>query len=134
MNVQFADKLSATCWHHTSMADKTKYLDNWLMRFFHGGWADRDDDFSDDLTTRELWKNQHGTLGVLVLSVPVSSIYRDTGDLIANEFNWAVYAVPVDIYGQVDNLGSRLTSDNRLIVGGLVNHGSDEDPSWSSHT
>jgi hypothetical protein len=25
-------------------------------------------------------------------------------------------------------------ANNRLIVGGLVNHGSDEDPSWSSHT
>jgi hypothetical protein len=116
------------------MNDKTKYLDNWLLRFMHGGWCDRDTDHPQDLTTRELWKNQRGAMGVLVLSVFESSIDRDTGDLIAGEFNWAVYAVPVDSYGQVDNLGSRLTPDNRLIVGGLVNHGSDEDPSWSSHT
>ena len=134
MNVQFADKLSATCWHHTAMNDKTKYLDKWLLRFMHGGWADCADDFPNDLSTRELWKNQRGAMGVLVLSVDVSSINRATGDLIAGEFNWSVYAVPVDSYGQVDNIGSRLTSDNCLIVGGLINHGSDEDPSWCSHT
>jgi hypothetical protein len=76
----------------------------------------------------------------------VSSIDRDTGDLIAGEFNWAVYGVPVDNYGMAGDLDLYLTPNNRpivdlyltpnnrLIVGGLVNHGSDEDPSWSSHT
>jgi hypothetical protein len=131
MNVQFTDKLSATCWHHTSMADKTKYLDNWLLRFFHGGWADRDDDHPEDVPVRDLWKRQRGAMGVLVLSVDVSSINRSTGDLIANEFDWAVFAVPVDTYGLMQGDPN---ANNRLIVGGLVNHGSDEDPSWSSHT
>ena len=134
MNVLFTDKLSSTCWHHTAMNDKTKYLDNWLLRFMHGGWCDRDTDHPEGVPPSELWKNQHGTLGVLCISVDVSSIDRDTGELIAGEFNWAVYGVPVDNYGQAGDLDLYLARGNRLIVGGLVNHGSDEDPSWSSHT
>ncbi len=132
MNILFADKLSATAWHHTSMCDSTNYLDHWLLRLMHHGWCDRDTDHPDG---EPLFTNQHGHVGVLCISVDVSSIEREDELLKAGEFNWAIYAVPVDNCGQyAGSIHSHLTPDNRLILGGLINHGSSRDQSWSSHT
>jgi hypothetical protein len=135
MNIIFADKLSATCWHHTSTADPTDYLDHWMLRFMHGGWCDRDNDHPQDLPVRGLFSNQHGVMGVLVIGVDTSSIERVDDCLIAGEFSWAVYGVPVDNYGQVQgNILNYCNKDTRLVVGGLINHNTNEAPEWSSHT
>ena len=136
MNVLFTDKLSATCWHHTAMNDKTKYLDNWLLRFMHGGWCDRDDDFQQDapalgaVGTEDLWRNQAGAMATLHVGVATRDVCRKPdGTLTTNAFSWAVTSHPVDVYGTPPD-ALKLEGRMTLVVGGLIYR----DQQWSSHT
>jgi hypothetical protein len=130
MNVKFTDKLSATCWHNMTQEPGGEDLDRWLLRFFHAGWCDRDDDFSRGLTVEDLWCRQSGDMATLHVGVDTRDVCRQPdGTLTTNEFSWSVTSHPVDVYGTPPDalkLEGRIT----LMVGGLIYR----DQQWSSHT
>ena len=136
MNVKFADKLSATCWHNMTQEPGGEDLDRWLLRFFHGGWGDRDDDFQQDAPSRganctvDLWCRQAGEIATLHVGVDTLNICRQPdGTLTANTFSWMVTSHPVDVYGMSPDALKR-EGRTTLMVGGLIYR----DQQWSSHT
>ena len=132
MNVRFEDKFSATCFHNTLDQPGHEYLGRWLLRFFTGGWCDHESDFPEDLRVLDLWTNQHGELGELRIACSTKDAYRhpDFPDvLISDYFDWSIWGLPVDNYGR-----PKKGQENRIMVGGLMNHGDLENPSWSSNT
>jgi hypothetical protein len=140
MNVKFADKLSATCWHNMTQEPGGEDLDRWLLRFFHGGWCDRDDDFPQDalcaVGDEDLWCRQSGYMATLHVGVATRDVCRKpagrasaNGTLTTNEFSWAVTSHPVDVYGMSPD-ASKLEGRMTLMVGGLIYR----DQQWSSHT
>ena len=133
MNVKFADKLSATVFHNVMTQHNTEFLHYWLLRFFKGGWCDHATDFYPDTDTNALWYNQSGQLGELRIACHSRDVYRDPefpDVLLSDHFDWSIWGVPVDNYG----LPIEGVKPERILVGGLVNHGDLANPSWSSHT
>lgn len=133
MNIRFLDKLSATVFHNILNQPGNLYVQNWLMRFFTGAWCDRVADFDVNLEGRALFSNQRGELGELRLSTNAVDVYRHpefSEILLSDEFDWSVWAYPVDPYGMI-HVENKV---NRIIVGGLINHGTWDKPQWSSHT
>ena len=136
MNVKFADKLSATCWHNMTQEPGGEGLDRWLLRFFHGGWGDRDDDFPQDAPalgangTEDLWCRQSGEIATLHVGLDSRDVCRQPdGTLTTNTFSWMVTSHPVDVYGMSPD-ALKLEGRMTLMVGGLVYR----DQQWSSHT
>ena len=136
MNVKFADKLSATCWHNMTQQPGGEGLDRWLLRFFHAGWCDRDDDFQQDAPARgdnctvDLWCRQSGDMATLHVGLDTRNVCRQPdGTLTTNEFSWMVTSHPVDVYGMSPD-ALKLKGRMTLIVGGLIYR----DQQWSSHT
>ena len=133
MNVRFLDKLSATVFHDLLRQPGNDYVQDWLMRFFTGAWCDHANDFAIDLEPRDLFSNQAGQAGELRLSIRASNIYRHPDFpeiLLTDDVDWSVWSYPIDHYGMIPTN----VEPDRLIVGGLINHGTLEKPSWSSHT
>ena len=136
MNVKFADKLSATCWHNMTQEPGGEGLDRWLLRFFHAGWCDRDDDFPQDAPVEDLWCRQSGEFATLHVGVDTRNVCRKpagrasaNGTLTTNEFSWMVTSHPVDVYGTPPD-ALKLEGRTTLMVGGLIYR----DQQWSSHT
>lgn len=133
MNVLFLDKLSATVFHNLLNQPGNDYVQDWLLRFFIGAWCDRATDFSVDLEPRDLVRNQHGSLCQLRLSINACDVFRHPEFpeiLLTDEVNWSLWSYKVDDYGLIIPKQDPI----RVIVGGLINHGDLEKPSWSSHT
>lgn len=133
MNVRFVDKFSATVFHSTMEQPYNEYLGRWLLRFFTGGWCDHESDFPEDIAVPELWRYQSGELGELRIACSTRDVYRhpDFPDvLISDYFDWSIWGLPVDVFGQPRE-GAAPT---RIMVGGLLNNGTLENPSWSSNT
>jgi hypothetical protein len=156
MNIKFANKLAHDCWHAMCQDENHhQALLDWAARFLAGSWAgdpsiehipqapDRDPD-----DPRPDWRNQTGTVSELVISVRIGDTYLlpahthtwSDGEndheftvparWATKEFNWAVVTCPVNRFGDIDEPIGR----TRVINGGFINHGTHEDPSWSSHT
>ena len=133
MNVKFMNKLSATVFHNVMAQPGNEYLHTWLLRFFTGGWCDRTTDFPEDGDPTSLWCRQAGKMGELHIWAPNRDIFRHPeypDVLLSNHFDWSVRGIPVDNYGEpLPN-----ADHERILVGGLMNHGDLTTPSWSSHT
>ncbi len=135
MNIIFADKLSDTLFTEELRHDAGGYLPHWLLTRMQGAYCMRHTDHPQDVPPWELYKSQHGQMPVLVIAANTRDVERHNDILRTHYFDWAVYGLPVDNYGQVqgDPLGQCVNS-NRIVNGGLVNHGSLDQPKWSSHT
>lgn len=138
MNIKFADKLSSHVW--ANMFDKPEHqkpMLNFLARFFGGGYCncletDLHLEATPDGEMRPATNEQNGTVQVLHIAVDLHSRgYDENFGAFTSEFNWAVFSLPVDRYGEPTQ---RESITNRLIVGGFVNHGTLTAPDWSSHT
>lgn len=133
MNVKFMNKLSATVFHNVMAQPGNEYLHQWLLRFFQGGWCDHRADYPEDGDPTSLWCRQAGKMGELHIWCPNRDIFRhpDYPDvLLSNYFDWSIRAISVDNYGEPIPDADH----ERILVGGLVNHGDLTTPSWSSHT
>jgi hypothetical protein len=90
----------------------------------------------------ELWRHQGGRMATLIIGVATGDIYWAAGDPHAWEFSWQIVAAPVNEYGEPDPKRVPAPKPERWVSGvgevvmngGLVNHGTHEEPDWHSHT
>ena len=154
MNVTFADKLSHDTWHNTMCSTDAhrEALFRWIAPFISGAWC-----YADPLTDipvrpgsaehpRPDNRHQTGTVSILQIRVNPNDCYLTDAAIgygwhgpntevypglwCAGEFSWVVYTQPVTEYGGQDP-GYPY---KHVVHGGLINHGSHNEPSWSSHT
>ena len=142
MNIHFVDKLTSHIWSNMiSQPQHAEEMSNWLLRFMQGGWQNvRDGDFEvipprhpdPNLSwAKPNYAKQGGTLQTLQIVVDhFSMAYDEECGAMTTEFNWAVISQPVDKHGEPDPA----KPTERLINGGFINHGTWEEPRWSSHT
>ena len=139
MNVIFDDNIAATCWHNLMRVPEHRdALMNWLLPFLCGAWVRYDE---GDIPVRDPneavpkpdWRNNQGRMGELHLRVCSNDCYKGDDGWFAYEFSWGVYTYPVDGYGQMPDNRPR-DREHCAIFGGLINHGTHDEPSWSSHT
>ena len=133
MNNAFSGKFSESVWHSTLRHPLHRQpLLDWLYPFIAGGWVDRETDLQtrpNDPTHYDAY-NVTGFTGELVIYCNPNDVDVTDNGPIAREFDWIVYAFPVDKYGTPD-LNQRV----KLINGGFINHSRDpNEPRWSSHT
>jgi hypothetical protein len=150
MNIVFDDKLSATCWHNL-MGDPghRDHLLRWITPFLWGAWSRSnpgDIPIRDPAETppRPDWRGTTGHLSVLHIHTCSNDCYVDVDSetglesfptWFTGEFSWGVYSYPVDDYGCLPPRDQQPRDRAHLIIhGGLINHGSHTEPSWSSHT
>lgn len=127
MNVHFVDKLSATVFHNMAREEQNQeFFQSWLLNKLLGAWCDRESDFTNGP------RAPSGTLGTLHIAVnPKDVTGTSTYLLTTNNFDWWVTEQRVDTYcGQPDP--DHLPK--LLMVGGLYNSGTLNDPHWGSHT
>lgn len=136
MNIVFSGKFSESAWHSTlrTPVHRQPLLD-WIYGFLAGGWVDRETDLKLKLDDNGLYSrydtyNLSGFTGELTVYCNPNDVEVGPHGPIAREFDWIVYAYPVDKYGTPDR-----NQGVKLINGGFINHSHDEfNPSWSSHT
>lgn len=57
---------------------------------------------------------------------------RSHDDSLCRDFDFCLYSIPVDEYG-VPELTDR-TKWHRIFNGGIINHGTSNEPQWGMHT
>lgn len=159
MNIIFADKLTNDCFLHLMQYPQHQDLDHGLLplviwKLTSGGWGQlRDEDYGahiiDSIPTedniepettyrpaRPSWSKQRGRVARIRIQVETGfgALSMHNGLPIAEEFNWVVESAEVDKYGCVPEGVVGVPVWRREMNGGFVNHGTFEEPSWSSHT
>ncbi len=129
MNLHFPHKLAATVFHNTaSLPQNREFFSRWLFNKLTGAFCDRASDCPEGPNGPI-----SGTLGELHISChpkEVEGADQGTYGLTAYQFDWWITETQVDHYGYpVPDTTPRL-----IMVGGLYNSGTLNDPQWGSHT
>jgi hypothetical protein len=144
----FTDKLSSQSWSRTLHSTPESYaaLSRWLADTASWDEGPLPPPHPDPKThNRPDSVNQSGDMCILDIRADWNSIDEHG---IAREFSWLIYQVPVDRYGVPRFLRPDSFTRNRAdinahpdynvavirINGGLINHGTPDEPRWSSHT
>lgn len=145
MNIHFDDRLSQIAWCYlASLPQHQEQFDQFLLRHFRGGWHTVRPDIKSDPENPERPDWAHQTGAIVQLHIAADTYWRnfywvendgffddpEARIPATREFNWAICSYPVSPYGQIES-PSNFT---HIINGGWVNHGTHEEPSWSSHT
>lgn len=134
MNVQFSNKLSQMAFCHAMSNPKHQpQLQSWLLQFFQGGWRTLAGDIPRAENNRPHFTGWEGHLVRLTINARNTDTQIVDDLPITKEFDWSVELVPIDKYGEA-NGDAPFSRANFVMSGGLVNHGTWEDPEWSSHT
>lgn len=133
MNVQFSNKLSQMAFCH-AMSNPAHFpqLQSWLMRFFQGGWRTLAGNIPITAQGNPDFQNWTGHSVRLTIHASTNNT-KIVDDLpVTNEFDWRVDLIEIDRYGE--DGPTTFDRENLIMNGGLINHGTWEDPDWSSHT
>lgn len=156
MNIIFQSKLAADCWHNLVEGDQhSAPLRRFMDGFVHSGWGGRSDPQDIPVSPgtaknpRPYFMDITGYQAELVLSVCGNDAYllpdglaewrtddggqkaAFPGGWVTREFDWIIWSYPVDEYGDIVR---DVTARKKVMNGGFINHGSHDEPSWSSHT